>query len=301
MNRYVLAWLGPDIDPQTVMTVRREIEDQVKEPPEQVEVDVWLESPGGDAHSAFKLALLLRHVATRVRVVVPDYAKSAATLLALAGHELFLAPSAELGPLDAQIEEEDPVRRTISALSIARAADEVARDAVSLAGSGGAELLRRTGLGRRVTLDAMLAFSANFSEPLVRQLDPKLVHHARELIRATQKYAAHLLRATLPTDAENIAERLVEDFPTHGFVIGCPQAAELGLPLRSWGEYDLCEEVRRVHRTAEMGSPLLHFGALDDFLQELRGGFDEEVDDDNSEGTDPIDASPQASEGHGET
>ncbi len=269
MSRYLLAWLGPEIDVEPVILMRREIEDQVKEPKDQVEVDLWLESPGGNAHSAFKLALLLRHTAGRIRVVIPDYAKSAATLLALAGHELYLAPAAELGPLDAQITEEDPVVRTISALSIARAADEVGRDAVALAGSGGAELLRRTGLGRRVTLDAMLRFSASFLEPLVRQLDPKQVHHARELIRATQRYAAFLLTETLPNDADEIAKRLVEDFPTHEFVIGCPQVDELGLPRRSWDDYDFRERARMVHRAAESGNPLLRFCLLDEFLQTL--------------------------------
>src|SRR4051812_207602 len=117
-TRYLLAWLDPEtsITASTLLPVRRAIEDTVDRPREEVEIDVWLESPGGDANSAYKLALMLRHVAGCVRVVVPDYAKSAATLLALAGDEIYLAPGAELGPLDAQMPEEGTVTGAISAL-----------------------------------------------------------------------------------------------------------------------------------------------------------------------------------------
>jgi hypothetical protein len=114
-------------------------------------------------------------------------------LLALAGHEIYMAPAAELGPLDAQLFDEGSMHRYTSALHLARAADEVARDAVTLAGNGGAELLNRTGLSRAQTLDAMLRFAANFSEPLVRQIDPKSVHYAKQMLRVTVKYAEYLL------------------------------------------------------------------------------------------------------------
>ena len=110
--------------------MRREIEDQVKEPAPSRSGPLARIS-GGNAHSAFSSPCCCDTRQVESAVVIPDYAKSAATLLALAGHELSLAPAVELGPLDAQITEEDPVVRTISALSIARVADEVGRDAVA--------------------------------------------------------------------------------------------------------------------------------------------------------------------------
>jgi hypothetical protein len=279
-TRYVLLWMER-IGAHELLPVRRAIEDTVVEDRDEVEVDVWLESPGGDAHAAYKLALILRHVACCVRIVVPDYAKSAATLLALVGDEIYLAPGAELGPLDAQIPEEGHIHGVISALNIARAADEVARDAVALAGRGGAELLYRTGLSRAETLNAMLRFSASFSEPLVRQLDPRLVHQAKELLRVTTRYATQLLERTVGPRAEEIAQKLVEDFPTHGFVISYDDAEELGLPVRPIGEYDLLATVRSLHRTVEDTGDVVHFAPMDEFLaadkdDEKDGGDDEQ-------------------------
>lgn len=268
--RYLLVLLDADmlIDGESIVDIRRAIEDQVVEPREQVEIDVWLESPGGDAHAAYKLALMLRDAAAHIRVVIPDYAKSAATLLALVGHEIFMAPGAELGPLDAQVPDEGSLMGAISALNIARAADEVAHDAVDLAVEGSGKAVRMLRLSRASTLDAMLEFSAKFSEPLVRQLDPRIVHQAKELLRVTVQYAERLLRDTAPRKSRVIARRLVENYPTHGFVISIEEAAVLGLPVRPIAEYDYLGQVRQLHRASEHGDTMVCFMSLDEFLND---------------------------------
>jgi hypothetical protein len=253
--------------PASLVPIRRQIEDNIKEQRDNVEIDVWLESPGGDAHTAFKLALMLRHAAKHIRVVIPDYAKSAATLLALAGHVIYVAPGAEMGPLDAQMPEEGSLAGSISALNIARAADEVARDAVALVVRGGLDVLRLTGLTRAQTFDTMLQFSAAFSEPLVRQLDPRVVHDAKQMLKVTKLYAERLLEeTTVGNRAGRIATRLVEDFPTHGFVICFEEAKALGLPVRPIAEYDQLDVARPLHRAAEDGSELVGLFTLEELL-----------------------------------
>lgn len=252
-SRYLLPWFSTNpMHLGRLVPVRRAIEDMIKEPRESVEVDVWLESPGGDAHMAYKLALMLGAAAGKVRVVVPDYAKSAATLLTLAGHEIYMAPGADLGPLDGQMPDEGSLEGSISALSIAKAADDVARDAVSLASRGGARLWNETGLKREQALEAMLRFAAVFNEPLVRQLDPRLIHHAKETLRVTKQYAERLLSKTLPrAQAAEVAARLVENYPTHGFVISYDEAERIGLPVHPISQYDLFEPMQRMHREYE--------------------------------------------------
>jgi membrane-bound ClpP family serine protease len=225
-TRYLLIWLDweSSIDAIVLSRLRWDIEDTVGEPRKEVEVDVWLESPGGDAHAAYKLAMMLRDVAGHIRVIVPDYAKSAATLLTLVADDLYLAPGAELGPLDAQIPEEGSLH-PLSALNVARAADSVAQDAVALALKGAADMVKELKIKRVDALGAMLDFSAKFSEPLVRQLDPRLVHQANELLRVTVRYATLLLTPTVGAQqAGQIAKELVEKFPTHGFVIARDEA-----------------------------------------------------------------------------
>jgi hypothetical protein len=200
-------------------------------------------------------------------VVVPDFAKSAATLLAIAADEIYLAPGADLGPLDGQMVDEGSVSGSISALSIARAADEVARDAVQMAMDGGADLLAITGLSRAQTIEAMLSFSAGFSEPLVRQLDPKVVHSAKQTLKVTAKYAELLLEEVGNPDPKGIAKALVETFPTHGYVISPKEARSLGLPIQPLSDYEYADGVCTAVRQEEAGARVIHFGSLQDILQ----------------------------------
>jgi ATP-dependent protease ClpP protease subunit len=267
-ERYVLAWIDRQyrISRDTVAGIRREMEDTISESRDDVEIDIWLDSGGGDAHAAYKLALMARSAAARVRVVIPDFAKSAATLLAVSGDEIYLAPGADMGPLDAQMHDEGSLEGQISALNIARAADEVARDAVSMAVNGGVEVLQMTGLSRSETIEAMLAFSAGFSEPLVKQLDPKVVHHAKQLLAVTAKYAERLLNDVGCNDPTEIARALVMDFPTHGYVISLDQAQELGLPVRNIDLYEHAAYVKELHRGAEEGGSIRRFLRLEDAL-----------------------------------
>lgn len=67
-------------------------------------VDVLLHSPGGVAEAAESVVKLLRSHFKNVRFIIPDIAKSAATMLALSGNEILLDTGAELGPIDPQFE-----------------------------------------------------------------------------------------------------------------------------------------------------------------------------------------------------
>jgi ATP-dependent protease ClpP protease subunit len=69
-------------------------------------VDLLLHTPGGDIDAAEKLITLLRATvgeAGSLRVVVPDFAKSAGTLIALGANSIVMSDSSELGTIDPQI------------------------------------------------------------------------------------------------------------------------------------------------------------------------------------------------------
>lgn len=69
-------------------------------------IDLLLHSPGGDIDAAEKLITLVRKRAgdAPVRVIVPDFAKSAATLIALGANVIVMSDSSELGVIDPQVE-----------------------------------------------------------------------------------------------------------------------------------------------------------------------------------------------------
>ncbi len=73
--------------------------------PTDTDIDLLLHTPGGDIDAADKLMTMLRRkVGTgRLRFVVPDYAKSAGTLMALGADVILMSDTSELGPIDPQI------------------------------------------------------------------------------------------------------------------------------------------------------------------------------------------------------
>ena len=73
--------------------------------PRNSNVDFLLHTPGGDIDAAEKIMLMVRTtVGTgRLRIVVPDFAKSAGTLMALAADQIVMSDCSELGPIDPQI------------------------------------------------------------------------------------------------------------------------------------------------------------------------------------------------------
>lgn len=71
------------------------------------EVHVILHSPGGDGDAAYQMSRILhrfgQELRTRVIYIIPRFAKSAATLMALGGSEIRMTEIAELGPIDPQV------------------------------------------------------------------------------------------------------------------------------------------------------------------------------------------------------
>lgn len=63
-------------------------------------VDLLIETPGGFTDATEKLASVLRSLAPDLRVIVPRYAKSNGTMLALVGSAVMMGPCSELGPSD---------------------------------------------------------------------------------------------------------------------------------------------------------------------------------------------------------
>ncbi len=71
--------------------------------PPDMPIDLIVHTPGGLALAATQIAnALVRHKGP-VRVIVPHYAMSGGTLLALAADEIVMDPNAVLGPVDPQI------------------------------------------------------------------------------------------------------------------------------------------------------------------------------------------------------
>ena len=209
-------------------------------------VDVWLDSPGGSARDAYKIALLLRSIAGHIRVVIPDYAKSAATLLSLVADEIYMGPAAELGPLDVQLDYEKSPGMRVSALDRIGNLNQITEAAREIVLGLGGEVRYKTRLGRSETVSVMADLASSLLKPLVSQVDPTILHQSNRMLKEAADYGKRLMltREGCPRElAMSLPEKLTKDYPTHGYAISLDEAAELGLPVKPIAEYEFCEQV----------------------------------------------------------
>jgi hypothetical protein len=77
--------------------------------PGESDLDLLLHTSGGDIDAAEKLITMIRAKVARgvLRLVVPDFAKSAGTLMVLGADAVVMSDTSELGPIDPQIVRSD--------------------------------------------------------------------------------------------------------------------------------------------------------------------------------------------------
>jgi ATP-dependent protease ClpP protease subunit len=108
-NRYLFVYAA-DVSKGTiqgvVVTLVQDdfytIQDLLRESTSQV-IDVYLETPGGSGEAAEEIAKFLRRKFTEVNFVIAGEAKSAGTILALSGDNIYMVDTGSLGPIDAQV------------------------------------------------------------------------------------------------------------------------------------------------------------------------------------------------------
>lgn len=71
-------------------------------------LDILIESPGGMGTVAESIADMLRLRFNSIRFIIPNMAKSAATILCLSGDEILMNEQSELGPIDPQMPQRMP-------------------------------------------------------------------------------------------------------------------------------------------------------------------------------------------------
>ena len=95
--------------------------------PDEQPIDLIVHTPGGIALAATQIAFALKAHKGKTTVMVPHYAMSGGTLIALAADEILMDPQAVLGPVDPQIGTQ---KGTYAATSILRIVETKTRDEI---------------------------------------------------------------------------------------------------------------------------------------------------------------------------
>ncbi len=98
-----------------------EVLSAIRTTPEDVPIDIILHTPGGLVLASYQIALALKEHPAKTTVIIPHYAMSGGTLIALAADEIIMDKHAVLGPVDPQLTEGQ--NNTIPAASVLKAVE----------------------------------------------------------------------------------------------------------------------------------------------------------------------------------
>jgi ATP-dependent protease ClpP protease subunit len=173
-------------------------------------LDLMLHTPGGDIDAAEKLITLLIAATGEngsLRVIIPDFAKSAGTLIALGANSIVMSDSSELGPIDPQIWLKDGSGNDIchSVLNYIDAYEECARQL-------------RESPDDPVSRMMMLKF------------DPTVLRKFQNVRNRARTFAENQLKRR-GANFSLIASELMDTtkYPSHGQMIGWEAAKAIGL------------------------------------------------------------------------
>jgi hypothetical protein len=203
----------------------------------QVEtVDVILDSSGGSPDAAYQLVNTLRSIAPKLRVFVPDWAKSSATLFCLGADNIYMGHSAELGPLDTQLPDPRNPNEFISALEHFQAIDYIRTIAFLTLDEFRKLMVAQTRMLLADVISEAWQFSAELVAPLYSQVDPLLLGAAYRALAISIQYGRRLMSRYAYKDwsekqITDLLEKLTWQYPSHQFVIDYKEATELNLKV----------------------------------------------------------------------
>lgn len=202
-ERTLIVFWGP-IEPPVITPFADAIGDTPPENP----LDLMLTSLGGDGETAIRMASMCHAERTDFRVIVPDTAASAATLLALAAESIVMSNTSALGPVDPQVLL--PARdRFFPAKEILKIVDD---------------LDNRT----QNSPQAFELYSA-----LLADIDAVVYQTAKAAIGRTDELVPEVLRLRQPPPSDETVKAITKSLQSsamHSATIGHSRASELGLP-----------------------------------------------------------------------
>lgn len=176
-------------------------------------VHLMIAAPGGDGETAIRMVRSIQARCTELTMIVPDLAKSAATLLCLGADKILMGPAGDLGPVDSQFLLDGKqgfigAKEIVSAVEKAEAAVKSAPDTVGL-------------------------YAA-----LLESVDMLIVEQARSAMARDVLLVQEALSCAhgrTAKDIKNLAEKLkkplIQEAKAHESVFSSEDAKRLGLPV----------------------------------------------------------------------
>jgi ClpP class serine protease len=113
-----ISFLGVPISRYIDIDDSEEVLRAIRLTPDDTPIDIIIHTPGGIALAATQIALALEAHPARKTVIIPHYAMSGGTLIALAADEIMMDPHAVMGPVDPQLGDQQGMYAASSILKV---------------------------------------------------------------------------------------------------------------------------------------------------------------------------------------
>jgi len=192
------------------------------------QINLILHSPGGDGTIVEKMVDMCRAHLTgqnrKLRVIVPNIAKSAATILALGADQILMGYCSELGPIDPQVPiAVSGITQWVSAFAFVEVRDKLMDQIVEAT-------------KKKEPTVGLLQQLAGLNIPFTGEMENQIGFAKKTAVTLLDKY---MLSPSFPdateraNKANDIAEKLLSKqlFPAHGQYIDGATAKKLGLEV----------------------------------------------------------------------
>lgn len=192
-----------------------------------------IHSPGGQLNPVEKILNLIRRKFEKFIIVIPNAAKSAATMLALGSDEILMNKDSEIGPIDPQIPQftEKGIPVYVPASSIIASIDYIKE---------------RIEKGDPYQIYV----------PILANIKPEWIDISIKHIESSKEIAKKWLSANMLEGDKELADRIVDKlskFKTHDKLISALDAKKMGLNVRILEDGDeLWKSIWEVYYRAEL-------------------------------------------------
>ena len=195
---------------------------------------VVIDSPGGDVDCAYRIIRAIRESAREVEVLVPAWAKSAATLICIGADRILLGSAGEMGPLDMQVADPTGKQEFRSVLETFQRLTQIRQHALETLGEFTEYFRNEEGLDAPHCYERAEVPFAAFVMALYQHADTSELGELGRYQASVEEYAARIMgRWGYPDyeeeDIDDIVKQLIWDYPTHGFVVDLHEAKNLEL------------------------------------------------------------------------
>lgn len=198
-------------------------------------IDVILHSGGGDIGVAYQLIDLMRNHCKEFNIIVPLYAKSAASLFVLASDKIIMGEFAEFGPLDSQIGElSEGEMKFTSALNPFKTLQQLQDFSLKTLFISVNTFKEKFDLSVGEALKHAIEFTSRIITPLISQINTEKLGEYSRALNVGNDYGERLLkRYSKYQNINDILTRFIYEYPSHDYIIDHKELKEIGFNVEA--------------------------------------------------------------------